>query len=623
MPSVVELWIWLCAYLNCAGWVLSACHALNQAGYAVVFCISLGAWWLRSKKNGVSILPKFPLQKFQRRFRRSFPLAFLVLAALAFLGGALHPANNYDALAYRTPRVLHWLAAGQWHWLHTDFQRLNTRTAGFEWLTAPQFIFFRTDRLVFLINIVSFLLLPGRFFAVLTRLGVRPRAAWYWMWLFPGGYGYVLQAGSVVNDMFGALFGLAAIEFALRARQEQKISCLWISVLAAALMTAAKAFNILLLLPWMLPALPAFKILLRRPLATAAVVSLATGASIVPTAMLNIKYCGDWTGLKAEQATIGSGDRAFRFLSNAVILPLANLAPPIFPFPRQWDQWLSHTVPAGCVAGLRANTEAGIEEFKIPEIQTEESAGLGAGVTWLILIVLARKICAGKILSTAFFSVELLVPLAAWAGVGVFMVQVGAAGPARYLLPFYPLLVAPVLAGADAGNFFRRRLWRNLAWSSFAVSALLLILSVQRPLWPAESVLRSLDAEHSDNFLLKRAWNVYTAYGARADGFAPVLAALPPDANPLGFAAFDEPETGLWRPFGSRRIVHFSLEDSAADLRARGFKYALVSEYTLSHHSSMTPADWLARVNAEPLQHFELKLLARQEPHGWLLARLR
>ena len=44
---------------------------------------------------------------------------------------------------------------------------------------------------------------------MLTRLGVRPRAAWCWMWLFPSGYGYVLQAGSVVNDMFGALLVLA------------------------------------------------------------------------------------------------------------------------------------------------------------------------------------------------------------------------------------------------------------------------------------------------------------------------------------------------------------------------------------------------------------------------------
>ena len=505
MSSVVVLWIWLCAYLNCAGWVLSACHALNQTGYAVTLVIGLGTVWFWRKKTGTPLLPRFQWPKLQRRFRHSFPLAFLMLAALAFLGGALHLPNNYDALAYRTPRVLHWLAEGHWHWIHTDFQRLNTRSAGFEWLTAPLLAFAGTDRLVFLINIISFLLLPGRFFAVLTRLGVRPRAAWYWMWLFSGGYGYVLQAGSVVNDMFGALLGLAAIEFALRAQREQKVSCLWISGLAAGLMTAAKAYNILLLLPWAVAALPAFKVLSRRPLVTIMVILIAAGASIMPTAMLNINYCGDWTGLKAEQATIGGGGKAFRFLSNAIILPLANLAPPFFPFGQQWDHWMADTVPARWSAGLLANTESGVAEFHIPEMQMEESAGLGAGVTLLILVVLARKILARKIWPTSFFCIEILVPLAAWAGVGVFMVQVGAAGPARYLLPFYPLLVAPVLAGAAAGVFFRRRIWRNLALAGFAVSAVLLILSVPRPLWPAKPVLRLLDAEHTDNFLLKRA----------------------------------------------------------------------------------------------------------------------
>jgi hypothetical protein len=335
-------------------------------------------------------------QKYLRRFRKPFPLAFLVLAVLAFLGGALHPANNYDALAYRTPRVLHWLAEGQWHWIHTDFQRLNTRTTGFEWLTAPMFAFAGTDRLVFLINIVSFLLLPGRFFAVLTRLGVPPRAAWYWMWLFSSGYGYVLQAGNVVNDMFGALLGLAAIEFALRARREQQIQYLWSSILAAALMTAVKAFNILLLLPWALAVLPSFKLLLRRPPASVLVLLIAASASIAPTAMLNVKYCGDWTGLKAEQPTIGGGGRSLRFLANAINLPLANLAPPIFPFRKQWDQLVQRVVPAPVADELQKNMEPEAAGFQIPEMQMEESAGLGAGVTLLVLVVLVRKIRAGK-----------------------------------------------------------------------------------------------------------------------------------------------------------------------------------------------------------------------------------
>jgi len=622
MPSPVVIWIWLCAYLNCAGWTLSALHQLNGGGYAVVFALGLGAVLLWRRQTGAKLFPAGGWPKLRRRFRRTFPLAFLILAVLAFLGGALHNANNYDTLAYRTPRVLHWLAAGQWQWLHTDFPRLNTRTAGFEWLTAPQFLFLRTDRFVFLLNVIAFLLLPGRVFAVLTRLGVRPRAAWRWMWLFPTGYGYVLEAGSVVNDMFGGLMALTAIEFALRARRNGKISDLWTASLAAALMTAVKAFNIMLLLPWAIAALPALKLLLRRPAASLAVLLLAASASIVPTGVLNWNQCRDWTGLKVEQPTIGGGGKPYRLLANAVNLPLANLAPPVFPFTAQWDHLVTRVVSPALSAKLQANMETGLSKFQIPEMQVEESAGLGVGVTLLLLVVLAKKIRAGEIQPQNFWSVETLVPLATWASLGVFMVQVGASGPARYFLPFYVLLAAPILTGAAAGNFFQSRRWRGAALVVFAVAGLLLVVSPPRPLWPTDTILRAVDAEHSQNHWLQRAWNVYSTYGSRADGFAPVIAALPPDANPLGLMEFDEPEAGLWRPFGARRILQFRHEDSPTDLKARGIKYALVSERFLDQHLQMKPAEWLQHMNAETVHRFELKLLAGQPPQGWLLVRL-
>ncbi|MBW8863621.1 MAG: hypothetical protein JF609_01620, partial [Verrucomicrobia bacterium] len=113
MPSPVVMWIWLCAYLNAAGWALSALHQLNKAGYAAAFIIGLGAWLYWRQKTGTPWPPKIHGPKWMRRFRRGFPLAFLILAGMAFLGGALHGAGNYDALAYRTPRVLHWLDAQQ------------------------------------------------------------------------------------------------------------------------------------------------------------------------------------------------------------------------------------------------------------------------------------------------------------------------------------------------------------------------------------------------------------------------------------------------------------------------------------------------------------------------------
>ena len=621
MCSPVVLWIWLCAYLNCAGWTLSALHELNARGYLIAFALGLGAVWFWKIKTVAKLFPKIHLPKFKRRFRRSFPLAFLILATMAFFGGALHAPANYDALAYRTPRVLHWLAAGQWQWIHTDFARLLTRTAGFEWVTTPLILFTHTDRFLFLLNTICFLLLPGRIFALLTRLGVRPRAAWHWMWLLPSGYGYVLQAGSAVNDLFGTLMTLAAFEFALRARRQNKISDLWTAGLAAGLMTAVKAFNIVLLLPWAIAVFPALKNLLRRPLVSVAVIILAVSASMIPTSILDAKYCGDWTGAKIEQTPIGGQHELLRLAVNAPNILLGNFAPPIFPFTKNWEQFVESALPANIHQILRANFEGGVAKFQIAEMQVEESAGFGFGLSLLLVWLLVKKIRAGEKLVSKIFCVETLVPLGAWAGVGVFMIRVGISGPARYLLPFYFLLFAPLLCGAVAGGVFRLRAWRLASFAVFTMAAILLMLSPPRPLLPINTVLRALDAEHSNKFLLKRVWTVYSVYQKRPDSFAPVLAKLPPDANPLGFIAFDEPEAALWRPFFTRRILHIMGDDSPGQIRARGIKYALVSDRFFSQHYPMKFDDWLAQNRAETIEKFGLRIHAAREPEGWSLVR--
>ena len=485
----------------------------------------------------------------------------------------------------------------------------------------PIFLLGGTDRPEFLLNFICFLLLPGRVFAMLTRLGVRSRAAWYWMWLLPSGYGYVLQAGSIVNDMFGSLMALAAFEFALRARREETISNLWTSGLAAGLMTAVKAFNILLLLPWFVAALPALKQLLRRPLASLAVVVLVAGASIVPTAVLNLKHCGDWTGLAAEHVGIGGRGKPERFLANAINLPLNNLVPPVFPFAQQWGRFVDRVVPARLSSDLQTYMESQLATFSLPELQVEESSGLGMGVTLLLLILLVQKIRAGGIRLRNLFGVETLVPLLTWASLGVFMLQASSAGPARYLLPFYVLLAVPILRGAVAGKIFQGRAWRGAAFAVFGVTGLLLVLSPSRPLWPAIPILRALGAEHSENYLLKRAWTVYSVYGQRADGFAPVLAVLPPDANPLGYIGWDEPEAALWRPLGSRRILHICQGDAPADIRARGINYALISERDLSDRYPMNLENWLTSRKAESIRSFHLRLRAGMEPYDWALVK--
>ena len=156
-------------------------------------------------------------KEFSRRLRLPLPFCFGALAVLIFLGGAFYAPTHYVALTYHIPRVLHWLAEGRWHWIHTPVERMNYSGCDFEWLCAPLLLFTKSDRALFVLNFIPFLLLPGLIFSVFTRLGVRARVAWHWMWLLPTGYIFLLQAGSAGNDAFSTVYALAAIDFGCRA----------------------------------------------------------------------------------------------------------------------------------------------------------------------------------------------------------------------------------------------------------------------------------------------------------------------------------------------------------------------------------------------------------------------
>jgi len=216
-----------------------------------------------------------------------------------------------------------------------------------------------------------------------------------------------------------------------------------------------------------------------------------------------------------------------------------------------------------------------------------------------------------------------LVPAGAWVGLGVFMAQSGLSCPARYLAPFYPLLIAPLLAGNGPQARLVRGAWFCRAGIGvFLLAGLLIVVCPSRPLWPAVGILRAFGANDSANPLVRRAWTVYSVYGQRADAFAPALAVLPPGADPLGVVTSDDPETSLWRPFGSRRIVHVCLGDTPGQLRQKHIKYVLVNSIVLAQNFQVSLDKWLAENNAELVQRLSLELRAGKGPVDWFLVRL-
>jgi hypothetical protein len=631
MTSVIAIWIWLCAYLNCAGWFLSAIHQLNACGYAVTLAVGLAALWAwkirnnKERNNQPKLFFPGPLYKWLGRFRKPFPMAFLILSSMIFLGGAMYAPSNYDGLAYRLARVLHWLADNQWHWIHTIFPRVNNRACGMEWLSAPAMALFRTDRPLFLINLISFLFLPGLLFSVLTRLGIRRRIAWHWMWLFPTGYCFVLQAGGIGNDSFAAPYSLAAIDFALRAKTSRRPRDFFSSVLAMALLTSAKTGNMPLLLPWAIAIFPSLKYFLQRPVATAAICLAAVFTSFLPTAYLNERYCHDWSGLSSE-ALQTHGNPLLRTTANIVLITVINLTPPVFPEAKQWNQFVQKTLSPDLQSRLlNSFSEPGAARFMAQEMQMEESAGLGFGITLFLITSVIIAACSKASRPTLFGSPEVLwknaIILSPWISTFALITQSEVYPIGRILAPYYVLMLPLLLVFPAHEQLVKKFAWRAAAFPVFAMAAGLLVICPARPLFPAETILRAIQAHHPDSRLLARAEEVYSVYRDRNNAFAPVINLLPPDLKVLGFVTYDDPETSLWKPFGSRQIVHICPDDSSEYLKGRGIEYILAKNELFGKQFPAFP-DWLKQVNARVVQKIHLNLRADGDAADWWLVKL-
>jgi hypothetical protein len=613
--------------LNVAGWVLSALHQLNRTGYFAVLVLGLvllGLWW----RSCGQPIPAFNLTCYRRRFGRVFPLAFGLLCILAILGGVLYQPSNYDALAYRIPRVLHWLSERQWHWIHASSQSFNVHACGVEWVSAPLIALTGTDRGLFLINAISFLLLPGLVFAVFVRLGVRPRVAWHWMWLIPVAGCFLLQAGSIANDLFGATLALAAFDLALRARDSMKASYGWWSIAAAGVMTAGKTSNILLLLPWLIAIAPAWRPLARRVSLTLLVSLIALGASFAPTAILNFRHCGDFTGSALVRPPPGSDKLWINVTVNAIYLAVRNLSPPVLPAASQVNAMIVRQLPSWLADELTRNFDGGVDRFALGELPTEEGDGLGLGLTLLITGSFAAAFAAtrlGKWRSSGLGPAGRwrmhgpLIIAAAWLVLLVFMAKAGFAGLPRQIAPFYCLLMSGLLFGNAQATLVRQRSWRRAALAVIGLALIPLVLSPARPLWPATWLLAKAGAQTSGHRLLHRAYDVYAVYRQRARGFDPVIRRLPPDTKVLGLIARFDPETSLWRPFGARRIVCVTPTDGPDQLTAAGVECILVC---LPRFETMFPEpfdQWLQRVGGIVQWVMPLELRTHFGPEDWCL----
>jgi hypothetical protein len=208
--------------------------------------------------------------------------------------------------------------------------------------------------------------------------------------------------------------------------------------------------------------------------------------------------------------------------------------------------------------------------------------------------------------------------LAPWVSLLVLMCKMSLAGGTRYLVAYYPLLFMGLLQGSSQAEIVLRKWWRIWAGVGFVLAALLLVVSQARPLWPEEWFFARYGSRLGTSASVQRLMKVYSVYGERANVFAPAVARFPADATLIGIVTSDDPETSLWRPFGSRKIVHVLPKEPADEIRRRGIHYVFVKVDQLEEPWT----DWLPRVNARLLWSVDLPLRASAPLSEWRFVEL-
>lgn len=627
MFNAVKIWIWLSTLVVAAGWILSVFHELNLAGYGVVFGLAVIVFFFRQQKakrqRQKNLRPGY--HPFFQRFKRLAPLLFLVLAVLALLGGLLYAPFNGSSSAYRIPRVMYWLAAGQWNWVRTIDVRMNIAGCGMEWFFAPLILLTRGDRLLFLPNWISFLLLPGLVFSVFTRLRISPRVAWWWMWLLPSGWCFIMQASSTINDSFAAAYALAAVDFALRARESRREGEVWLALLSAALATGVKQSDVLLAVPGLIALWPSRQLLFKRPIFSTVIVLVCLLISVVPSVYFNLEHMGNWAGVTAHEW--GNAELPSPFwgvIGNVFCLTAQNLKPPVFPFSKAWDAAMQHFLQTSFGAHFRGFEDFGRLSFGVGE----SGAALGASVCLFVVLsfLAARYYQRTQRPVAAAPGPDLLQTILKWAPWGLllaFMAKIGTFENGRQLASYYILLFPLLLASPGQAVLVRRRWWRIMALLIIAFSASLLVVSRDRPLFPAQSIISRLEAKHPDSKLVANIKTTYAqtpAFGAQRDLLKQVL---PPDEAVLGFAPGVDCSAGssIWLPYGQRRIIEVLPGDTGDQMRAEGIRYVVI-ENPFFKKAQGPLSQWLDRCHGTVVRQWQFLEDPYEPPVDFYLVQL-
>ncbi len=625
--SLLEGWVLVSVWLSLSGWILSFLGQLNRSGYLA--SAALGGFalllWLRLRLPSLKPQWRCLLHAWRGRGWRPLPALFLLTFFLVVLGGVLHPPNNYDALTYRIPQILHWLAEGHVHWIPASDRLLNITPPGYGWWMAPMVLFLNSDRLFALPNFLAFAFLPGLFFQVLRHCGVGGRVAWHWMWLLSGASCLAMQAGGIGNDLLPAAYALAALALGFRAAHTGRISDFWLSGWAAALVTGVKVTAAPLALLWLVSTLPCWRLVRHHIVATLAAGIVALAISYLPTAVANTQHTGSWSGDPDNTLQVRIDSPLRGLAGNSLMIFAGCVEPPINP----WVNFIKPKLRAWEEGRLARWIREGYPRFTFTtgEMASEENSGLGLGISFLAVISCIASAGGGRQWSRPARPSPDWGFWIGWASVvafAVYLMKMGSEAAPRLAAPYYPFLLIPILRSRGQEWLSRCRWWKVMAVLAAASILPTVILTPSRPLWPAQTTLDRFAASATPSALLQRTRLVYAVYAQRPDYLAPLKSLLPAGVRTIGSVPTgNDMETSLWKPYGARRVVEVLSPSPDDPALARLHGSAIVtSQRALAERFSLTPEAFAAAIGGRIVGRSLLTQKAARGPEEWLVVAL-
>ena len=530
-------------------------------------------------------------------------MIYLGIAALSLVAALLYPPWSFDATSYRLPRILYWWSEHRWYWIGTIDHRLDFSSCGFEWQMLPAIIFTRTDRLIFLLNWIPFLLMPGLVFFAFRALGVTGRSARRWMWLLPAGFCYALQCSGLQNDGYMVLYTLAIVALAVLTRARRQIIFLWLALLAAALLTGAKLSNLPLLLPLGLLLLPGLRTVNWFNWKTTVIVFIAVGCSFAPLAFLCWKHTGDWKGDPADQWNAHPRSPAGAFTANAIAMANDAVHPPVFPIAKKINARLKPLNESRFMQWLRW-AQPNSDGLAFGDMVYEGQAGLGCGLGLYALFVLlgawfVQPVARG---APADFPWEWRwAPWGAWLSLFTVMAEVAFSHVTRYAASIYPLLVISIVLLPRCAALERKKIAALVSGLAMLMVIPVILLTPARPVLPLEQILSRLP----DQPTLKKFAAKYHHWTVMRDDLAPLRDRLPPGTTRLGYGCgFRDTSYGLWKPLGSRVVEEIGLPLHRQTPPPAGLKYAVITGNGLHERYRMDVKTWCDAMKAKVI--FEL-----------------